>query len=113
MRRNYLCWRVHSLCSMIRTSWSRTVIATLSVGLGPDDVGIDQAADKIVGAAVGDNNISVISNPLHGCSLALILTYESAIIELTGKVAAVGTLAGNRRCVGASAKASRSLWYLT
>jgi len=44
-RRNYFWWKVHILCLMIRTNWSRTVIATLSVGLGPDDVGIDQATD--------------------------------------------------------------------
>ena len=43
------------------------VIATLSVGRGPDDVGIDQATDQVIVANGGSNNVSVISDPLHGC----------------------------------------------
>ena len=43
------------------------VIATLSVGLGPDEVGIDQATDRYIVANGGSNNVSVISDPLHGC----------------------------------------------
>ena len=76
--------------SMIDQNTNR-VIATLSVGRGPDDVGIDQATDQVIVANGGSNNVSVISDPLHGCRLALSLTYESAINELTVE-AAVGTL---------------------
>ena len=68
--------------SMIDQNTNR-VIATLSVGRGPDDVGIDQATDQVIVANGGSNNVSVISDPLHGRRLALSLTYESAINELT------------------------------